>query len=379
VEAQVIASRDEAGEAYLLTGVTRDITERHLMEQQLKESNERYDLVAQATSDVLWDWDIKTNTNWFNENITFQFGHERLRNHLEDWEGKIHPDDKSSVLQSIKQAIQEGRTHWQAEYRFIKSDGSYAMILDRGYTLYDAQKQPTRMIGAMQNITEVRNLQQTIIDEQINAQRMITEASIRSQEAEREDLGKELHDNINQILATCKMLIDVSLKNEELREEALPKSYDYINRAIEEIRVLSKSLVPPSLGDIGLSEAIDELVNIQAGCGCVKTTFLLTGDTVSCNAISADRQLVAYRIVQEQLNNIVKYAKASVVDIHLALKNKILFIMVKDDGVGFNPSEKKKGIGLRNMKSRALVYGGEVTIDSGLGKGCTLHVSIPVE
>ncbi len=375
-EAQVIASRDEDGQAYLLTGVTRDITSRYLMETQLRESNERYHHVSRATSDVVWDWNLRTNYNWISENFFLQYGYKDFGSDLQSWKEKLHPDDCTRVLASLTNALKGDQAVWEEEYRMLKADGNYATVYNRGYVLYDDQGTAYRMIGALQDITNLKNLQQKIIEEQIGLQRKITEATIKSQEADREELGKELHDNINQILATCKMLIDVSIKNEEMRDEFLPKSYDYLNRAIEEIRLLSKSLVPPSLGDIGLSEALEELVQSQSGANNI--SFHLTGDVIKCKVVANDIQLMAYRIIQEQLNNILKYAKATQVTIHLSIIKQILHIEVTDNGIGFDAKEKKKGIGLRNMKSRAQLYGGEVKIISSPGNGCTLVVCIPV-
>ena len=125
--------------------------------------------------------------------------------------------------------------------------------------LLNNENKPYRMIGAMMDITERKKLEAELAEQKLNKQREITEATIQAQEKERSELGKELHDNINQILSTTKLYIDMALTETDIREELLQKTYRNISSAIEEIRMLSKSLVPPSLGDIGLKEAITEL------------------------------------------------------------------------------------------------------------------------
>ena len=103
-------------------------------------------------------------------------------------------------------------------------------------------------------------LQDELALQSIARQRQVTEATIMAQEKERAEIGRELHDNINQILTTTKMYLDMALAEDDIREELMMKSHQNISSAIEEIRSLSKSLVPPSLGDIGLKEAIAEMV-----------------------------------------------------------------------------------------------------------------------
>ena len=121
---------------------------------------------------------------------------------------------------------------------------------------------PYQYLAIRSDITQKRQLERELIDQQIRQQKLITEMTIAAQEKERNELGKELHDNINQILATVKIYLGMAKVKNNIPDSGvnlIEQSFIYVNEAMEEIRKLSHSLVAPSLGDIGLHEALEEL------------------------------------------------------------------------------------------------------------------------
>ena len=124
--------------------------------QALCETNQRFEIVTRATTDVIWDWNLTNNNLWWNENFQTVFGYpiEQIGTDLKSWNSRIHPEDVARVLQSIYGVIDGGGHLWSSEYRFRRHDGGYAHVFDRGYVLHDDDGRPTRMIGAMQDITE---------------------------------------------------------------------------------------------------------------------------------------------------------------------------------------------------------------------------------
>ncbi len=144
---------------------SRDITEYVKQERALIESLKRYDIVAKATSDTITDYDVKKDIMKFNEGIQNMFGYpfEKLGKKGSWWEDKIHPDDKQRVIARTRQ-VYNGENQLQIEYRFLCANGSYKYILDRSYLLKDEGGNPLRMIGSMQDITDVHNYIQTIED-----------------------------------------------------------------------------------------------------------------------------------------------------------------------------------------------------------------------
>jgi two-component system, chemotaxis family, CheB/CheR fusion protein len=126
---------------------------------ELSQSEERFRLVTKATNDTIWDWDLGKNRMWWSDAFYSSFGYDKSDNGIFNSAfklEKIHPADKKRVTDSIYQHINSGNTQWSAEYRFAKSDGTYASILDRASILHDEQGMPYRMLGSMLDVTELR-------------------------------------------------------------------------------------------------------------------------------------------------------------------------------------------------------------------------------
>lgn len=237
------------------------------------------------------------------------------------------------------------------------------------------QDQPARIILA-QDVTERLRAEAELVRHRITQQALITETTIQAQEKEREELAKELHDNVNQILASTKLYLEIAKSgNDKMLAEAISKSYDSVNLAIGEIRQLSKQLVPPSLDNTlidAVIDLVDEIKNI--------TSIAISLSSANFNEASLDEniKLALYRIIQEQVNNILKHAKASNVLIEISTDTYNVYLNISDDGVGFDTGKKSKGIGLRNIDSRIKFYNGTAEIKSGTGKGCKLQISVPL-
>lgn len=133
-------------------------------EREVFESEERYRLLNLATNDVVWDWDVKKNTLWWNDGVTRLFGYpvSSVDNTLGWWVDRVHPDDRERVHHTLTVAADEGAA-WCEEYRFLRHDETYADIQDRGYVMRDERGATTRMIGMMQDITERKRTEAKIL------------------------------------------------------------------------------------------------------------------------------------------------------------------------------------------------------------------------
>ena len=124
--------------------------------QRLRDSLERFELANKATFDVIWDWNLRTDALWWNENFQILFGYspEETEPGIESWKTRIHPEDRDRVVSGIHAVIDGGGQAWSDHYRFRCKDGRDLDIFDRGYVSRDASGEPVRMIGAMQDMTE---------------------------------------------------------------------------------------------------------------------------------------------------------------------------------------------------------------------------------
>ncbi|MDP1727642.1 MAG: PAS domain S-box protein [Bacteroidota bacterium] len=150
---------DNAGKIIGSIGIQKNITERKETEIKLNAAKERYDIVAKATSDTIWDLDIVHDRMQYNNGIYAMFGYSIQEvEHLGDWwKEKLHPEDFSNVTTALSEMYEKGLTHLQIEYRFRCADGSYKYIFDRGFLIKNEKGEPIRMIGAMQDITKQKN------------------------------------------------------------------------------------------------------------------------------------------------------------------------------------------------------------------------------
>ncbi|PMB48168.1 histidine kinase [Fischerella thermalis CCMEE 5330] len=155
---------DEDGNPVRMVGSHTDITERKLAEEKLHQSEERFQILARATTDVVWDWDLSTDQVWWNENVQILFGYppEESRNNTNWWYECIHPDDRQRIIADIHAVIDSRQQFWSNEYRFHRADGSYADIFDRGYVVLDRAGNPVRMIGAMMDISDRKRVQEEL-------------------------------------------------------------------------------------------------------------------------------------------------------------------------------------------------------------------------
>jgi PAS domain S-box-containing protein len=355
---------------------------------QHKSLNDMYRLITEVTTDCLWEWDLLSEQIlWIDGGHKRVFGYE-IQNALISqrfWESRLHPDDKVRVMTAVHKFFTESiDDDWEQEYRFQKLNGQYAYVHDRGHIVYLRDKRTSRMIGATQDITARKSAESRLLGsernlarEQLKNQKEIVAAVLVAQERERGNIGKELHDNLNQILGAAKLYIELAKTDEEDRDMLLQKSSDYIVKVIAEIRDISKNLAAPRLNIMGLTESIRILVEDVMRINPVQIQFQERG--IDLAELSEALQLDIFRIVQEQLNNILKHANASQAQIHLAKTDNVVELVISDNGKGCDITADNKGVGIMNIMSRADLYQGTVSILSQPGEGYVLKVGFPIE
>ncbi len=470
--------------------------------QELRLSNERYELVSKATNDMVWDWDFVNDKVYRNEEQfvkMLKWPAQAKDGGSKFWSSIIHPEDQY-VLDKLLDLISSDTStdHFEEQYRLLTGDGEYIHVLDKGYIVRDQEAKVLRIIGALRNVTEQKKaeeqlriseekyrsffnsipasifiwrlhdfqileindvaaatygytreellqlttldlrtpqdyqpikdfvkealadesfstnkvwrhisktgeelfmqisstrinykghpsimaisiditekvkLEQQLIKEKELREQEITRAVISAQEKEREEIGRELHDNVNQILASSRLYLGLVKSNGNAYKSFLEESDLLIDSAIREIRQLSHTLIPPAMTEASLEKSINSLITIvQDGSGIVVEKNL---DKMDSSLLSEQLKLTIYRILQEQMNNILKYSKATKVCLQIEQLADQLVLQIADNGIGFDINQKTGGVGLLNIRTRASLVNGVVTINSSPGNGCQLQV-----
>lgn len=247
--------------------------------------------------------------------------------------------------------------------------GYYPMPLDEEGTI-------DHICIRARNVTEQVLLENKLEKERKQAKQALSRARLTAQDQERSEISQELHDNVNQVLTTVKLYNEIALKDKFTNTELLEKSVQQLNFCIETIRSLTRKLSTPVAQEMDLDEAIKDLANSITDTKKVAVQVSFNG--IKGDSLNTTLKISIYRIVQEQLTNILKYAEAKNAEVILIRSHDGIILKVKDDGRGFDIQKKRKGIGITNMVQRAEAYGGSLHIESKIGMGTVLVAEFPL-
>jgi two-component system sensor histidine kinase UhpB len=216
-----------------------------------------------------------------------------------------------------------------------------------------------------------RRMLRRIDDERKRSGRMV----LRAQEEERRRLARDLHDEVNQSLTA------ILLRLEALSQAASAEHGDevaelkkLVNQAMDELLTLARQLRPSALDDHGLTSAIVSQVRRFSSQTGIKAELKTNGDPLE---LESDQEIAVYRFAQEALSNVAQHADARNVEVGLSANGRIVELVVRDDGRGFDPATEQKGIGLSGMAERARLVGARLDIDSSPGGGTALKLVVP--
>jgi PAS domain S-box-containing protein len=359
-------------------GQAIDITEKKMAQEYIEKMHERFTYVVNASSDAIWDLDLRTNEIYRSDAFSKISGYvkEEIEPTLQWWFDKIHPGDRERVNAKVESDLANHCTTWEDEYRFQHADGTYRYIYDKGFAIYE-NGIAIRQVGSMQDITERKKLEIQLMHEQVQKQKLINQATINAQEEERNRISGELHDNVNQLLISSRLHIGVAKNNPENQTELLNKATEYLLMAVEEIRALSKKMNSHIVSSVGLFESITDIAFNMGKLNKIETDTDI--DKLLISKLSAEQQLMVFRIVQEQTHNIIKHSGATAAYISLTEKDTYINLVISDNGKGFDKEAKKmKGLGFVNIFNRIDAYNGKMDIISSPGEGCRIDISFPI-
>ena len=349
----------------------RDITDRKKAEKEIIEAEEKFrDLVEKSSVGVYIIQHGKYK--YVNPKFAEIFGY--TQDDLIDTvpvESLAHGDYINLIRENMQKRIAGTRETTPYEIDGVKKDGDIIRLEIFGTrTQYKGE---AAIIGTLSDVTENKLLQKQVLDQKVQEQKKITRAVLKAEERERNRIGQELHDNVNQILVGTKLYLGLASKDEFAGRGLIKSSLELVDNAIEEMRSLSKEQVTPIKG-IDLKDLIHSLIDKLNSSSAIKTTAIYD---LHNQDIDDDLKLNIYRIIQEQMNNILKHSNALHTNISLTDDVNSLYVSIEDDGKGFDTEQKRRGIGLANMSNRIESFNGELIINSSPGNGCEVRITIP--
>ncbi|MBA2745625.1 MAG: PAS domain S-box protein, partial [Flavisolibacter sp.] len=356
----------------MVGGWAIDVTGQMLLQQELSENLERYSFVNKATSDAIYDWDFASAKIFHGEGFQNIFGYKEQEVSIKFRLQHIHVSEVEKIKNIIFKTLRSKENKWNLEYRIRDAEGKYHSVIDKAFIIRSNNK-VVRVIGAIQDITKQKLLQRKLLDQEKNSKRKLVKSIIETQEKERRQLSVELHDNVNQMLASCKLMLEYAASNQHSSAMMTEKSSQSLQLVIDEIRRISHDLSPSAVEDIGLTDAIEQMlekINMVS-----KTHFdFIYKDFGIKKQLKKEDKIAIFRIIQEQVNNILKHAQARKACIQILLSEHSVALKFEDDGLGFEVSKKKSGLGLKNIYHRVAYYDGIIDIKSTPGNGTKIKI-----
>jgi PAS domain S-box-containing protein len=391
--------RDEQGNVIAVEGYITDITQEKQVDALIRQSEQRFQLLSKATNDAIWDWDIQTDTLWWNEGFAGLFGYpeEEIEPTIEFWAQHVHPDEREKIVNSLDKAVADKAISWQANYRFVRKDGSIAHVMDRGYVIYDELTgEAIRMVGGITDITERLHLEEQLRQ----SQRLESVGQLT---------GGVAHDFNN--------LLTVIIGNADIIHQSLPDDSNLRGLAamIEEAAGRGAELTSSLLAFARRQPLDPKNIDVNALLNGLQTLLVRAlGEEIRCEYVLADELWLA-QVDPGQLENAILNLTLNARDampdggklmietenLHLtqdyAQRHDVsagdyVMVAVSDSGHGiaaaqldkvFEPfyttKTKEKGTGL----GLAMVYGfikqshGHINIYSEVGQGTTVRLYLP--
>jgi PAS domain S-box-containing protein len=371
LEKKARAFFDDKGKLQRMIGVVVDITDRTKAEQALRESEERFRLVANTAPVLIWMSGTDKLCTYFNQSW-LEFTGRPLEAELGNgWVEGVHPEDSNACLTAYTRAF-DRRESFERQYRLRRHDGAYRWVSDIGVPRFNPDHSLAGYIGSAIDVT----------DRKLAGEALATMGRklIEAHEEERTRIARELHDDINQRIAL--LAVELEQWNQHLPESAVD-IHDHIHHARQrlsdianDIQALSHRLHSSKLEYLGLVAAANSFCKEFSEQQKVRIEF---SHLDVPRTIPREISLCLFRILQEAVQNAAKHSGARHFDVDLRGTAEGMCLTVRDQGVGFDwqSAENARGLGLISMKERLQLVNGELSVKSEPGRGTTISARVP--
>jgi PAS domain S-box-containing protein len=384
----------------------------------LRESAERYRLAQQAGSVGIWDWDIRAGRTYWSEQMWELYGEAPTTEDpdVKFWNSHLHPEDAEAALKNFESVLASDADHHRDVFRIVQNDGQIKWIASIATIIRDQAGKPERMYGVNLDITSTKLIEQELQAarndletrvEQRTLELAEANALLRSQmeerariedhrisllkklftiqEDERGRIARDIHDQLGQRLTALRLKI-AAVKD---LCKADPVIYQRVNRLQEiselldsEVSFLAWELRPSILDETDFEAALEQYVREWSRFSGIFAEV----DRIGVAGVRIDKDIATnlYRITQEALNNVAKYARAEVVNVLLEKREDDLILIIEDNGVGFDitslgsKNTARRGFGLVGMRERAALISGTFELESTVDEGTTIFVRVPL-
>ena len=369
--------RDSSGRVIGASKVARDITAQKQAEQALRESEQRFRVITDASPVMVWMSGTDKLCYYFNKGWLDFVGRTLEQESGNGWAENVHPEDFDRCFQTYVTNF-DARRPFEMEYRMRHHTGQYRWILDRGVPRYAADGTFEGYVGGCLDIQSQKEAAEKV--------RVVDDMTrlMKAQDEERRRIARELHDSAGQTLTVLGLSLAQLVQKAEVVAPELAKGGRGIEEVVQqlhrEIRTTSYLLHPPLLDESGLSSALSWYVQGVAERSGVAIDLSTSDDF---GRLPADVELAIFRLVQECLTNIHRHAESKTARIRVARENGSVCIEVRDEGKGISPERlaeiqsRGSGVGIAGIRERLRQLHGEMKIESN-GSGTTVFATIPL-
>ncbi|NQZ78525.1 MAG: PAS domain-containing protein, partial [Ekhidna sp.] len=364
--------RDAENNPLMHVGIAQDVTEQTELQSELKKTNKKLSSIIDSVPGVVFNcaFDDAYSMNFISsyaEQLTGYKAEEFYPTGDFKFADLVHPDDTESLRNQLRKALAEKRKYI-FNYRIITKQGDDKWVLENGEFVH-GKKGKITIDGVIIDISERMKAEDRMLQEVYEAE-----------DKTRRKISQEIHDGLQQSLITAKLNLDAVIKEAMVlsigTQKRLNTGMDYLGKSINETRAIAHVLMPKAIKDFGLVAAVENLLeNLHS-----KVEFHLT-ENLREERISRVIELGLFRIIQESVNNIMKYSEAKKAFIQINKMEELISMTIEDDGKGFDTQDilsKNKGFGLMSMQSRVSAMNGFIEIESEPGSGTMILVEIPL-